>query len=46
MSHTVKLWEKVVEHGLRHETTISENQFGFMYWLYVKTICHGSYFLT
>jgi hypothetical protein len=24
------LWERVIEHGLKHETTISDNQFGFM----------------
>ncbi len=23
-------WESVIEHRLRHETTISENQFGLM----------------
>ena len=26
----MKLWERVIEQRLRHETTISENQFGFM----------------
>ena len=30
MSHTMKLWERVIEQRLRHETTILENQFGFM----------------
>lgn len=30
MSHTMKLWEKVIEHRLRGETKIAENQFGFM----------------
>ena len=30
MCHTMKLWERVIEQRLRHETTISENQFGFM----------------
>ena len=30
MSHTMKLWERVIEHRLRRMTTISENQFGFM----------------
>ena len=30
MSHTMKLWERVIEHRLRVETTVSENQFGFM----------------
>ena len=27
MSHTMKLWEKVIEHILREETTIAENEF-------------------
>ncbi|KAK9157750.1 hypothetical protein Scep_004324 [Stephania cephalantha] len=30
MSHTMKLWEKIINNRLRRETTISENQFGFM----------------
>ena len=30
MCHTMKLWERVIEQRLRHETTILENQFGFM----------------
>ena len=30
MCHTMKLWERVIEQRLRHETKISENQFGFM----------------
>ena len=30
MSHTLKLWERVIEHRLRRMTTISENQFGFI----------------
>ncbi len=30
MSHTMKLWERVIKHRLRHTTTILENQFGFM----------------
>ena len=30
MSHTMKLWEKVIERRLRIETSISKNQFGFM----------------
>src|SRR5215470_4611566 len=30
MSHTMKLWERVIEHRLRRETHVSENQFGFM----------------
>ncbi len=30
MSYTMKLWERFVEHRLRHDTSISLNQFGFM----------------
>jgi hypothetical protein len=30
MSHTMKLWERVIEHRLRRLTTVSKNQFGFM----------------
>jgi Reverse transcriptase (RNA-dependent DNA polymerase) len=30
MSHTMNLWERVIEHRLRKLTTISRNQFGFM----------------
>jgi hypothetical protein len=30
MSHTMKLWERVIEQRLRKNVTISENQFGFM----------------
>jgi hypothetical protein len=30
MSHTMKLWERVIEHRLRMVTTVSEKQFGFM----------------
>lgn len=30
MSHTMKLWERVIEHRLRGSTRISMNQFGFM----------------
>ena len=30
MSHTVKLWERVIEHRLRAITRVSMNQFGFM----------------
>ena len=28
--HTMKLWERVIEHRLRHNVKISENHFGFM----------------
>jgi len=30
MSHTMKLWEMVIERGLRKETRVTDNQFGFM----------------
>jgi Reverse transcriptase (RNA-dependent DNA polymerase) len=30
MSHTMKLWERIIEHRLRKLTTVSKNQFGFM----------------
>jgi hypothetical protein len=30
MSHTMKLWERIIEHHLRGVTNITENQFGFM----------------
>ena len=30
MCHIMKLWERVIEQMLRHETTILENQFSFM----------------
>ena len=30
MSHTMNLWEKIIERRLRVETRIFENQFGFM----------------
>ena len=30
MSHTMKLWERVMEHRLRAITRVSMNQFGFM----------------
>ncbi|KAJ7976905.1 Retrovirus-related Pol polyprotein LINE-1 [Quillaja saponaria] len=30
ISHTMKLWERVIERRLRNETVVSENQFGFM----------------
>ena len=30
MSHSMKIWEKVIEKRLRSETTVSRNQFGFM----------------
>jgi Reverse transcriptase (RNA-dependent DNA polymerase) len=30
MSHTMNIWERVIEHRLRKLTTVSKNQFGFM----------------
>ena len=30
VSHTMKLWERIIEHRLRKETHVLENQFGFM----------------
>jgi len=30
MCHTMKLWDRVIEHMLRQNVKISENQFGFM----------------
>nr|CAB3499326.1 unnamed protein product [Digitaria exilis] len=30
MSHTMKLWERVIEHRLRGATSVTQNQFGFM----------------
>jgi hypothetical protein len=30
MSHTIKLWARIIDHLLRGVTNITENQFGFM----------------
>jgi hypothetical protein len=30
MSHTMKLWERIIEHRLRRVTNVTENQFEFM----------------
>ncbi|GKE39342.1 retrovirus-related pol polyprotein LINE-1 [Tanacetum coccineum] len=30
LGHTMKLWERVIERRLRRETSVFENQFGFM----------------
>ena len=30
LSHTIKLWERVIERRLRIDVSILENQFGFM----------------
>jgi hypothetical protein len=30
MSHTMKRWERIIEHRLRGVTNVTENQFGFM----------------
>jgi hypothetical protein len=29
-SHTMKLWERIIDHRLRGVTNVTENQFGFM----------------
>jgi hypothetical protein len=30
MSHTMKVWERIIEHRLRRVTNVTENQFSFM----------------
>ena len=30
MTHTMKFWEKVIKHRLRHHAKIAKKQFGFM----------------
>jgi hypothetical protein len=30
MSHTMKLWKRIIEHRLRGVTNVTENQFAFM----------------
>jgi hypothetical protein len=30
MSHTMKLWERIIKHRLRGVTNVTENQFRFM----------------
>jgi hypothetical protein len=30
MSHTMKIWERIIEHHLRRVTNVTENQFKFM----------------
>jgi hypothetical protein len=30
MSHTIKLWERIIEYRLRRVTNVTENQFAFM----------------
>jgi hypothetical protein len=30
MTHTMKLWERIIEHRLRGVANVTENQFGFM----------------
>lgn len=41
VSYTMKLWESVINHTLKHETKILKNKFGF----YVNEIYQGSYIL-
>jgi hypothetical protein len=31
MSHTMKLWERIIEHRLRRVTRVTQNQFGFVH---------------
>jgi hypothetical protein len=56
MSHTMTLWERVVEHHLREITRISINKFGLMFrkvsddlykpiWFHARKVNHGSHFL-
>ena len=30
MSHTMKIWERIIDRRIREETTIGDEQFGFM----------------
>ena len=30
MSHTMKIWERIIDRRLREETTIGDEHFGFM----------------
>jgi hypothetical protein len=30
MSHTMKIWERIIEHRICGVTNVTENQFGFM----------------
>ena len=30
MSHTMKIWERIIDRKLREETTLGDEQFGFM----------------
>ena len=30
MSHTMKIWERIIDIRLREETTVGDEQFGFM----------------
>ena len=40
MSHTMKVWERVIEHRLRRVTSVTQNQFGFAW-----KVNHGGDFL-
>ena len=40
MSHTMKLWERVIERRLRKETQVTENQFGFMLEKYTTEVIY------
>lgn len=39
ISHTMKLWARIIEQNLRHETNVTENQFLFC----AKKFNSGSY---
>jgi hypothetical protein len=41
MSHTMKLWDRVIKHRLRGITRIPTRQFG----IHARKVNHGSYFL-
>jgi hypothetical protein len=42
MSHTIKLWEMIIEHHLMGVTNVTKNQF---IWLYAREIDYGGDFL-
>jgi hypothetical protein len=42
MSHTMKLWERVIEHRLRGLTRMTQNQF----WVHAWEVDHGGDFLS
>lgn len=38
MSYTMRLYERLIYHKLRHETTVVENHFGFVRWRSVMEV--------